>query len=106
MRVNTIWSGILSTNLSSVESTSKLTRMLVPNPKKAFQSPGVHSFGLLSVVIALPLRQDGHTVRVRAHASGLFRSVFENVCRDALSGERKHHYALIYPHGVRVDLRQ
>src|SRR6202012_5328742 len=77
MRVNTIWSGILSTNLSSVESTNRLTRMLVPNPKKAFQSPGVHSFGLLSVVIALPLRQDGHTARVSAHASELFRSVFE-----------------------------
>ena len=43
-------------------STSILTRMLVPNPKKAFQSPGVHNTGLKSplyvvavVLIVMPL---------------------------------------------------
>ena len=33
--------GICSTYWSSPVSTSTLTRMLVPKPKKAFQSPGV-----------------------------------------------------------------
>ncbi len=32
-----------------------LTRMLVPNPKKAFQSPGVHNAGLKSVVPTVPV---------------------------------------------------
>ena len=30
-----------------------LTRMLVPKPKKAFQSPGVHSVGLNPVVVLI-----------------------------------------------------
>ena len=45
MRPNTMASGILSTKRNRPVSTSMLTRMLVPKPKKAFQSPGVHSFG-------------------------------------------------------------
>ncbi|MGY4344422.1 hypothetical protein ACVWXM_000886 [Bradyrhizobium sp. GM7.3] len=32
-----------------------LTRMLVPKPKNAFQSPGVHSAGLNSEVPAVPV---------------------------------------------------
>ena len=43
-------SGIFSTKRSRPVSTSRLTRMLVPNPKKAFQSPGTQSFGLAGVV--------------------------------------------------------
>ena len=45
MRPNTSASGIFSTKRNSPVSTSMLTRMLVPKPKKAFQSPGVQSFG-------------------------------------------------------------
>src|SRR5262249_24158835 len=41
MRPNTSESGILSTKRKRPVSTSMLTRMLVPNPKNAFQSPGV-----------------------------------------------------------------
>src|SRR3954447_12530972 len=45
MRPNTNVSGIFSTNRSRPVSTSMLTKMLVPKPKKAFQSPGVHNAG-------------------------------------------------------------
>ncbi len=51
MRPNTIASGILSTKRSSPVSTSRFTRMLVPNPKKAFQSPGVHQLGVFVVIV-------------------------------------------------------
>ncbi len=54
MRPNTSESGIFSTNLSRPVSTSILTRMLVPNPKNAFQSPGVHKSGLKSGFPAVP----------------------------------------------------
>src|SRR6185295_13156443 len=53
MRPKTSASGILSTKRSRPVSTSMLTRMLVPKPKKAFQSPGTQSFGLVVVVIAM-----------------------------------------------------
>ena len=46
MRPNTSESGILRTKRSSAVSVSMLTRMLVPKPKNAFQSPGVHRIGL------------------------------------------------------------
>ena len=46
MRPNTRSSGIFSTNRSKPVSVSMLTRMLVPKPKNAFQSPGVHKAGL------------------------------------------------------------
>src|SRR3954471_20266999 len=45
MRPKTSESGIFSTKRKRPVSTSMLTRMLVPNPKNAFQSPGVHSTG-------------------------------------------------------------
>ena len=45
MRPNTIASGIFKTKRNSPVSTSMLTRMLVPKPKNAFQSPGVQIFG-------------------------------------------------------------
>src|ERR1035437_7129174 len=47
MRPNTSVSGIFSTKRNSPVSTSMLTRMLVPKPKNAFQSPGVHNTGSL-----------------------------------------------------------
>ena len=51
MRPNTSESGIFSTKRNRPVSTSMLTRMLVPKPKKAFQSVAVHSTGLRVVVI-------------------------------------------------------
>src|SRR6202035_360602 len=39
-----------STKRNRPVSTSMLTRMLVPKPKKAFQSPGVHKIGRKPVV--------------------------------------------------------
>src|SRR5260221_7861830 len=45
MRPNTSESGIFSTNRKRPVSTSMLTRILVPNPKNAFQSPAVHNTG-------------------------------------------------------------
>src|SRR5260370_4431674 len=45
-------SGIFRTKRSRPVSVSTLTRMLVPKPKKAFQSPGTTSFALLSAIIA------------------------------------------------------
>ena len=62
MRPNTSESGIFSTKRNSPVSTSILTRILVPKPKNAFQSPGVHNTGLkpavpvvLVLIVMLPL---------------------------------------------------
>ncbi len=52
MRPNTSESGIFSTKRSRPVSTSMLTRMLVPKPKKAFQSPGVHRTGRVVGAVA------------------------------------------------------
>ena len=53
MRPNTSESGIFSTKRNNPVSTSMLTRMLVPKPNKAFQSPGVHNAGLKSPLLAV-----------------------------------------------------
>ena len=50
MRPKTSESGIFSTNRNRPVSTNMLTRMLVPKPKKAFQSPGAHRIGRKPVV--------------------------------------------------------
>ena len=50
MRPKTIEFGILITNRNSPVSTSMLTRMLVPKPKKALKSPVVHKRGRNPVV--------------------------------------------------------
>src|SRR5581483_7884158 len=55
MRPNTRLSGIFKTKRSRPVSTSMLTRMLVPKPKNAFQSPDVHSAGLNSDLPAVPV---------------------------------------------------
>jgi hypothetical protein len=55
MRPNTRLSGIFSTKRNRPVKTSILTRMLVPNPKKAFQSPGVHNTGLKSALTTVPV---------------------------------------------------
>ena len=52
MRPNTSASGIFSTKRNSPVSTSMLTRMLVPKPKNAFQSPGVQIAGLNSPLLS------------------------------------------------------
>src|SRR4051812_987592 len=46
MRLKTSQSGIWRTKRSSALRVNRLTRMLVPKPKKAFQSPGTQSNGL------------------------------------------------------------
>src|ERR1700757_3407310 len=57
MRPNTMLSGIFKTKRKSPVSTSMLTRMLVPNPKNAFQSPDVQTAGLkpAGADVAVPL---------------------------------------------------
>src|SRR6202790_2823150 len=54
MRPNTSSSGILRTKRRRPVSTSMLTRMLVPKPKNAFQSPGVHIAGRFIVASVMP----------------------------------------------------
>src|SRR5262244_870640 len=59
MRPKTSESGIFSTKRNKPVSTSMLTRMLVPKPKKAFQSPGVQSLGSnLGVAVAVAVVMD------------------------------------------------
>src|SRR5580692_5676757 len=90
MRPNTSVSGIFSTNRNRPVSTSMLTRILVPNPKKAFQSPGVHSAGLKSgfpavmlVLIVMLLLLDG--LKLRCH--GLeYRGGVADPAEDATLG--------------------
>src|SRR5438105_2584082 len=48
-------SGIFSTKRRSAVSVRRLTRMFVPKPKKAFQSPGTHSLGFEVVFMDLLL---------------------------------------------------
>src|ERR1700748_2938579 len=76
MRPNTSESGIFSTNRSSAVSVSILTRMLVPKPKKAFQSPGVQRAGAVifagfmtfsSPSGALPRLRDAGPLQSRNH---------------------------------------
>src|SRR5258706_10241692 len=62
MRPKTRSAGICRTNRSRPVSVSRLTRMLVPKPKKAFQSPGTQSAGLA------PRREDGDLRAVMAGA--------------------------------------
>src|SRR5262245_24542174 len=59
MRPKTRSSGIFRTKRKSPLKTSRLTRMLVPNPKNAFQSPGVHSAGFRSVIADPPPSIEG-----------------------------------------------
>src|SRR5678815_3296135 len=55
MRPKTMASGIFNTKRSSAVSVSRLTRMFVPKPKKAFQSPGTQNLGL-NVFITVSFR--------------------------------------------------
>ena len=66
--------GSLMTNSIRPDSTSTLSRTFVPSPKKAFQSPGTHSFGLYSLFrchrfssILLPLDGPRRALRGMAH---------------------------------------
>src|SRR5208283_535898 len=52
IRPKTSESGILRTKRSSPVKTRTLTKMLVPKPKKAFQSPGTQSRSLRPSVVA------------------------------------------------------
>src|SRR5689334_18550663 len=59
MRPNTSSSGSFNTKRSNPVNVSRLTRMLVPKPKKAFQSPGVQMATLFSLVMVLSSRKRG-----------------------------------------------
>src|SRR6516162_9219414 len=63
MRPKTSESGIFRTKRKRPVSTSILTRMLVPNPKNAFQSPAVHKAGRFI--------SDAIDVMTRSYGSGL-----------------------------------
>src|ERR1700736_2395175 len=60
MRPKTSESGIFSTKRSKPVSTSMLTRIFVPKPKNAFQSPGVHKTGRrCSIMVITPSCRSG-----------------------------------------------
>jgi len=98
MRPKTSESGIFSTNRNRPVSTSMLTRMLVPNPKNAFQSPETHRVGLfmyavvavatiLSPLMICPISRTGSPGCgfVRSHANDMPAGGRENVL--ALEGK-------------------
>src|SRR5215813_5368567 len=62
IRPKTSSSGILSAKRNKAVKVSKFTRMLVPKPKKAFQSPGVHSLGFAVVIMFLTKIEQRHIV--------------------------------------------
>src|SRR4051812_37877913 len=76
MCLNTMSGGIFNTNKSSPLSVSRLTRMFVPKPKKAFQSPGTQSLGLSGDSEGLGAFIAGTPIVVRL------------IRRDGASGER------------------
>src|SRR5262245_48846843 len=86
MRPNTSESGILSTKRKRPVSTSMLTRMLVPNPKKAFQSPAVQMVGrrALSVVIVIA-RSGQHGCRDASRVAGRLELSFDQPRRRRMS---------------------
>jgi hypothetical protein len=51
IRPKTSSSGIFNTKRSKAVSVSMLTRILVPNPKKAFQSPGTQILGVVAFIL-------------------------------------------------------
>src|SRR5436305_4715058 len=75
MRPKTSESGILSTKRNKPVSTSMLTRMLVPNPKKEFQSPDVQMAGWYLPVVTM-------------------RSVIAHSCRSL---DYRHHMQGVAP---------
>src|SRR5258707_259980 len=79
MRPKTSASGIFSTNRNRPVSTNMLTRILVPKPKKAFQSPGAHKTGrkpAVDVVVGLAANEDA------AHRAGGADAVFRIAALD------------------------
>ena len=65
MRPKTMELGIFTTNRNRPVRTSMLTRMLVPKPKKAFQSPLVHTGGLYAAVAVLVVIASSFSWRTR-----------------------------------------
>src|ERR1022692_6717 len=62
MRLKTRSVGICKTNRSNPVSVSRLTRMLVPKPKKAFQSPGTQIFGFVFSMALSPSADDLNSI--------------------------------------------
>src|SRR2546423_12398777 len=66
MRRKTRSSGILRTKRRRPLKTSRLTKMFVPKPKKAFQSPGVQIDGFLAIIVVSPsVESSEHSFRIR-----------------------------------------
>ena len=104
MRPNTSESGIFSTKRNRPVSTSMLTRMLVPKPKKAFQSPGVQSFGLDVAVVAhvpLPVMRC-----MRKRPVGRARAPSSTLVRIATTQPKMPPCALIIAQAHLVELRE
>src|ERR1700745_4161983 len=80
MRPKTSESGIFSTNRKRPVSTSMLTRMLVPNPKNAFQSPAVHKAGRFisdAVAVIIYSYRSGTRLQIARRAFALRQTVKE-----------------------------
>src|SRR5260370_42066160 len=89
MRPNTSASGILRTKRRRPVNTSMFTKMLVPKPKNAFKSPGVHRAGLFLAMTFAPqvyVSRCGSAGQSRQHAAPI-RDPAENT---ALSLDQCH----------------
>src|SRR6516225_3463778 len=90
MRPNTSVSGIFNTKRSSPVSTNMLTKILVPKPKKAFQSPALHNLGRKSTAVVMcALPSSGSLHRYCCRRSQEFRR----------SGHRAENATLRLDHG-------
>jgi len=80
MRPKTSESGIFNTNRNKPVSTSILTRILVPNPKNAFQSPAVHKAGRFisdAVAVIICSYRSGTRLQITRRAFALRQAVKE-----------------------------
>ena len=119
MRPKTNSSGIFNTNRSRPVSVRRFTRMFVPKPKKAFQSPGTHTFGLVVMDIFSRLYQPSAArtlaevetqPKIPPWALIIFRPISWNsgkVGADAVGGHEALVAAVVgLPHGgVDADFR-
>src|ERR1700744_5458023 len=98
MRPNTRESGIFRTNRNSPVNTSMLTRMLVPKPKNAFQSPALQSVGRKPQdVVLLISPSPSPQSPAEARSGGLAR--LQRGQQRLRSGHRTENAALGLDHG-------
>src|SRR5580698_7910881 len=86
MRPKTRESGIFNTKRSSDVSVSRLTRMLVPKPNKAFQSPGTQSriFAFILPPLAFLLKSTGKLKR-HVHQAVPVKLVYRSFCFNTIA---------------------